>query len=67
MKPRTALKLAIAALQKEARKQHGIGHPYRMGQITEQGTEYHRAAERYIELNKAIEILDAMVRQKRLL
>ena len=67
MTPKTALKMAIDALQKEARKQHGIGYPFLQGEVKETGTSYQRAAEKYIKLNQAIEVLDAMSRQKKLL
>ena len=66
MRDSTAFKLAVKALQKEARKEHARGFPYLCGQVKEEGTEYHRAAEKYLKLNEAITILDSMSRQKKM-
>ena len=64
MKRNTALKLAIAALQKEHRYWHGIGYPYLSGQITERDSTYHKAAMECVDINKAIELLDGLRRQR---
>ena len=64
MNRKQALALAIDALQKEHRYHYSIGRPFLIGQITQKGTSYHKHALEAERIKKAIELLNAMRRQK---
>lgn len=59
-----AIQMAIKELQKKARIEHGIAYPYLIEQIKDKNTQAYEYSIKYTETNKAIEILDAMRRQK---